>query len=175
MEKKIDNETENSYGPPSWDQYFLTMAYLVAMRSKDESTHCGSVIVDDMNHIVSTGYNSFVRGINDNVPERQLRPEKYMWFEHGERNAIYSATFRGSSTRGCKIYVTGLPCCDCARAIIQAGINEVVIQERKEFGGEWDESHKVTLQMFDEAGLKLKVIEDDIIRKICKFTRNVEH
>lgn len=175
MEKDIDKEIKNEYGPPSWDRYFLTMAYLAAMRSKDESTHCGSVIVDNMNHIVSTGYNSFVRGINDNVPERQIRPQKYMWFEHGERNAIYLAAFRGASTRGCKIYVTGLPCCDCARAIIQAGIDEVIIQERKEFGEEWDESHKVTLQLFEEAGVKLRNVEDPIIRKIFKYTRNKEH
>lgn len=159
----------------SWDQYFMTMAYLVAMKSKDESTHCGSVIVDDMNHIVSTGYNSFVRGINDNVPERQLRPAKYMWFEHGERNAVYSAAYRGISTKGCKIYVTGIPCADCARAIVQAGIKEVIIQERKEFGKEWEESCKVTLEMFEEAGVKLIKMKEKIIRKIVKFTRNKEH
>lgn len=159
----------------SWDKYFMTMAYLVAMKSKDESTHCGSVIVDDMNHIVSTGYNSFVRGINDNIPERQLRPDKYIWFEHGERNAVYSAANRGISTNGCKIYVTGIPCADCARAIIQAGIKEVIIQERKEFGKEWEESYKVTLQMFNEANVKLRKIKEKIIRKITKFTRNKEH
>lgn len=159
----------------NWDQYFMTMAYLVAMKSKDESTHCGSVIVDDMNHIISTGYNSFVRSINDNIPERQLRPEKYMWFEHGERNAIYSAAYRGIKTKGCKIYVTGVPCCDCARAIIQAGIKEVIVEKREEFGKEWDESCSVTLQMFKEANIKLREMKEKIIRNIIKFTRNKEH
>lgn len=159
----------------SWDKYFMTMAYLVAMKSKDESTHCGSVIVDDMNHIVSTGYNSFVRGINDNIKERQLRPEKYMWFEHGERNAVYSASYRGINTKGCKIYVTGVPCCDCARAIIQAGIKEVIVDTREEFGTEWDDSCNVTLQMFKEANVKLREMKEDIIRKIVKYTRNKEH
>ena len=124
----------------NWDQYFMTQAYLVAMKSKDESTHCGAIIVDDYNHVISSGYNSFVRGIHDDVPERQERPEKYMWFEHGERNAIYSAAFRGISTKGCKIYVTGIPCADCARGIIQAGIKEVIIEVRKDFGKEWEES-----------------------------------
>lgn len=159
----------------NWDEYFMTTAYLIAMRSKDESTHCGSVIVDDMNHIVSTGYNSFVRGINDNIPERQLRPEKYLWFEHGERNAIYSAAYRGISTKGCKIYVTGVPCADCGRGIIQAGIKEVIVQEREEFGGEWDESIDVTLRMFKESGVKLREIDEGIVRKIYKFTRNKKH
>ena len=159
----------------NWDEYFMTMAYLAAMKSKDESTHCGSVIVDNMNHIVSTGYNSFVRGINDDVPERQERPEKYMWFEHGERNAIYSAANKGISTRGCRIYVTGIPCADCARGIIQAGITKVIIQERKEFGKEWEKSCKVTLQMFEEAGVELVKIEEDIIREVYKFTRGEKH
>lgn len=159
----------------NWDEYFMTMANLAAMKSKDESTHCGSVIVDDMNHVVATGYNSFVRGINDDVPERQERPAKYMWFEHGERNAIYSAAFKGVSTRGCRIYVTGIPCADCARAIVQAGIVEVIIQERKEFGCEWEESCKVTLQMFEEAGVKLRYTKVKIIREIFKYTRGKKH
>lgn len=159
----------------NWDELFMTTAYLVAMKSKDESTHCGAVIVDKYNHVVSSGYNSFVRGINDDVPERQERPEKYLWFEHGERNAIYSAAFRGSSTKGCKIYVTGIPCADCARGIIQAGIKEVIIEEREEFGKEWEESCKITLQMFKESGVKLRIMEEKIIRKISKFTRNKEH
>jgi len=159
----------------NWDEYFMTQAYLVAMKSKDNSTHCGAIIVDDYNHVISSGYNSFVRGINDDIPERQERPEKYMWFEHGERNAIYSAAFRGISTKGCKIYVTGIPCADCARGIIQAGIKEVIIEERKDFGKEWEESCKVTLQMFKEADVKLRKMEDEIIRKISKFTRNKEH
>lgn len=158
-----------------WDELFMTTAYLVAMKSKDESTHCGAVIVDKHNHVISSGYNSFVRGINDDVPERQERPEKYLWFEHGERNAIYSAAFRGSKTEGCKIYVTGIPCADCARGIIQAGIEEVIIEERETFGKEWEESCKVTLQMFEEAGVKLRKWNGNIIRTISKFTRNKEH
>lgn len=159
----------------SWDQYFLTMAYLAAMRSKDQSTHCGSVIVDEMNNVVATGYNSFVRGINDDVPERQERPGKYMWFEHGERNAIYSAAMRGCTLKGCKIYVTGIPCADCARAIIQSGIKEVIVDAREEFGKEWDESTKVSYIMFEESGVKFRKIYMDIIREIYKYTRNKKH
>lgn len=159
----------------NWDEYFISLAYFVAMKSKDNSTHCGSVIVDDSNNIVSTGYNSFVRGINDDVPERQERPEKYMWFEHGERNAIYSAAMRGAKTIGCKIYVTGIPCSDCARGIVQVGIKEVIVQERKEFGEEWKESCRATLEMFEEAGVKLRIIKEPIIRTIEKYTRNEVH
>jgi dCMP deaminase len=155
----------------SWDEYFMTMAYLAAMRSKDESTHCGAVIIDDMKNVVATGYNSFVRGINDNVPERQERPEKYMWFEHGERNAIYSAAMRGCTLRGCTIYVTGIPCADCARAIIQSGIKEVIVRTRENFGSEWNKSMEVTCTMFTESGVRLKEIDVDFIREIYEFTR----
>jgi len=159
----------------NWYKYFMSLAYFVALRSKDESTKCGSVIVGQDNQIVSTGYNSFVRGINDNVKERQERPQKYMWFEHGERNAIYNAALSGVSTKNCKIYVTGLPCADCARAIIQSGIKEVIIQKREKFGNEWDESHKTTLQMFEEANIKLRITEEKIQREIYKFTRGEKH
>jgi len=159
----------------SWNKYFLTMAYLAAMKSKDQSTHCGAVIVDDNNHVVSTGYNSFVRGIDDDVPQRQERPEKYMWFEHGERNAIYSAAFRGISTKGCRMYVTGIPCADCGRAIVQAGIKEVIVDAREEFGEEWNDSIRVTETMFVEAGVKLIKMKEDIIREIYKFTRGKKH
>jgi len=155
----------------SWDEYFMTMAYLAAMRSKDESTHCGAVIVDEVNNVVATGYNSFVRGIDDNNPDRQKRPEKYLWFEHGERNAIYSAAMRGCKLNGCKIYVTGIPCADCARGIIQVGIKEVIVEKRESFGEEWNDSMKVTMKMFEEAGIKFRLTDVKFIREIYEFTR----
>ena len=153
------------------------MAYLVAMKSKDEATHCGSVIVGPDNEVISVGYNSFVKGINDSVPERQLRPEKYLWFEHGERNAIYLAARRGIPN-GCRMYVTGLPCAPCARAIIQCGIKKVIIKDRKSFGGPektWDDDHKATIQMFKEAEIDLQIFEGDFIREIYEFTRGEKY
>jgi len=116
-----------------WDDYFMTMVYLVAMRSKDSSTHIGAVIVDEFNIVRSMGYNSFVRGINDDVSERQQRPEKYFWFEHGERNAIYNA--RGQDLRGCRMYTNGMPCMDCSRGIVQVGIKEVIVDKK------WDDGN----------------------------------
>ena len=156
----------------NWDKYFMSMAYFCALRSKDESTKCGAVIVDEDNIIRSTGYNSFVRGINDDVPERQERPEKYLWFEHGERNAIYNCAVR---PKGCKIYVTGLPCARCTRAIIQSGISEIIADSRPEFSTDWDEDHRITLLMIEENGIKLRYYSDDIQREIYKFTRGEKH
>ena len=69
----------------SYDELFMNMAYLAAMKSKDIKTHVGAVIVGPDNEVRSLGFNSFPRGINDNVLERQERPEKYNWFAHSEK------------------------------------------------------------------------------------------
>ena len=74
-----------------WVEYFYNIANEVKNKSKDKRTQIGAVIVGKNKEIVSTGYNSFPRGINDWDEERQERPEKYYWFEHAERNAIYNA------------------------------------------------------------------------------------
>ncbi len=157
---------------PNWDDYFMSMAYLVAMKSKDESTHMGAVIVGESNEIKSTGYNSFVRGLNDNVAERQEKPEKYFWFEHAERNAVYNATLIGTSLRGCKIYTNGVPCMDCARAIIQSGISEVIIDKQwdEKNPGLWSEHAKRSLQMFEEVGVKVRFWTGNLL-SVKKFMR----
>jgi dCMP deaminase len=110
-----------------WDKHYLKMARLVSERSKDRSTKCGCVLVRG-NSIVSTGYNGFPRGTEDyDNEEKHERPEKYYWFEHAERNAIYNAARMGHSTSLCTAFVTGPPCVDCTRGMIQAGIQRVVI------------------------------------------------
>lgn len=148
---------------PNWPEYFLGIANQVKLKSKDKNTNIGAVIVGTDNQIVSTGYNSFPRGINDDVPERQSREngEKYFWFEHAERNAIYNAALHGSSTKGCTMYLTcWIPCSDCARAIIQAGIttvyctNDMAAQRQK-----WSKSGERSLQMFNEAGVDVRYYE----------------
>ena len=111
----------------NWKDYFKNIAQQVKLKSKDKYTQIGAVIVGNDNEIVSTGYNSFPRGIDDNKQHRQERPEKYYWFEHAERNAIYNAARIGVSTKDCTMYLTcGIPCADCARGIINAGIRRIV-------------------------------------------------
>jgi dCMP deaminase len=153
----------------SWNDYFMTMVYLAAMRSKDLDTHVGAVIVDEKNRVVSLGYNSFVRGINDYVIERYERPEKYYWMEHAERNAIYNAK---RDLEGCIMYTNGVPCMDCARGIVQVGIKEVIIDEAwGSFDVEkWDEHAKRTKEMFKEAGVKLTFWKGDLL-EIYRFKR----
>ena len=145
-----------------WTEYFYNIAEQVKTKSKDNRTQIGAVIVGKDKEIVSTGYNSFPRGIVDNKPERQERPEKYFWFEHAERNAIYNAARIGVSTKGCTMYLTcGMVCSDCARAIINAGISKIFL---KRGGGaksdKWIESAERSEMMFEEAGVSVQYYDD---------------
>jgi len=157
--------TENLPKPrkvPSWDAYYLQICRYVAARSKDPNTQVGCVIVGPAHEIRSTGYNSFPRGIRDDVPERLARPAKYLWMEHAERNAIYNAARAGTPTEGCTIYVEIMPCMDCARAIVQAGIKEVVISRERmqNYSSEYyDEHFQLVEQLFREAGVRIRQVD----------------
>lgn len=116
---------------PTWDQYFIAMAYLTSVRSKDPHTHVGAVIIDQENHIpVSFGYNSYPRRADDQCLPK-TRPEKYSYISHAEINAIANAASRGAATEGCTIYVTHIPCETCFRSLINAGIKRVVYCDNK--------------------------------------------
>lgn len=112
----------------SWDEYFMGVAVLAAMRSKDPSTQVGACIVDNENRILSTGYNGFPSGCSDDEfpweREGGFGDTKYPFVVHAELNAILNA--RGKNLTGSRIYVALFPCNECAKAIIQAGIKEVV-------------------------------------------------
>jgi len=130
-----------------WIDYFMEMATLVASKSKDQSMKCGTVIVGEGHTILATGYNGFPRGVNDTNEAYHKRPEKYFWTEHGERNAIYNAARNGVKLLGSRAYITGYPCVECARAIVQAGIGEIIVptKETDPFfkrgrWGDWTES-----------------------------------
>ena len=141
----------------NWPEYFYDMANLVAKKSKDQSTQIGAVIVGSDNEIRSTGYNSFPCGINDDLQERQERPEKYYWIEHAERNALYNAAKIGVSTKDCVMYLNcGVPCCDCARGIINAGIKTIYICEKDiTKSAHWAEHSKRSMKMFGESGVEI--------------------
>ncbi len=114
----------------SWDEYFMAIAKLSAMRSKDPSTQVGACIVSDNNRILSIGYNGAPNGYHDdNFPwDREGKPleTKYMYVVHAERNAILN--YRGSrkDLEGARIYVDLFPCNECAKEIIQSGITKVI-------------------------------------------------
>jgi dCMP deaminase len=146
----------------NWKEYFRNIAHQVKLKSKDKYTQIGAVIVGKDNEIVSTGYNSFPRGINDNLSCRQDRPEKYYWFSHAETNAIVNCARIGVSTNGTTMYLTcGIPCADCCRSIINAGISKVVCEVGNvgAMGPKWEESGKRSLEMFNEAGVIIEYYE----------------
>ena len=118
----------------SWDEYFMGVAKLAAMRSKDPNTQVGSCIVSEDNNILSMGYNGFPKGCSDEeFPwDRESDDElctKYPYVTHSELNAILN--YRGGSLVGAKIYVSLFPCNECAKAIIQSGIKEVIYDDDK--------------------------------------------
>ena len=120
----------------SWDEYFMGVAYLSALRSKDPNTQVGACIVSDDNKILSMGYNGFPRGCSDDdfpwgKEHEQDDPyqAKYFYATHSELNAILN--YRGGSLEGSKLYVTLFPCNECAKAIIQCGIRTLIYSEDK--------------------------------------------
>ena len=142
-----------------WVEYFRKLAHTVKLKSKDESTQIGAVIVGKDKEIVSTGYNSFPRGLKDYEAERQQRPEKYFWFEHAERNAIANAAKKGISTNEGKIYCSYFPCSDCAISIIEAGIRKLYTTEPDFNHHKWGESWRISETMFKESGVDVEYID----------------
>jgi len=140
-----------------WNYRFLEMAELIAGWSKDPSTKTGAVVVGPDKEIRATGYNGPVRGVDDDKPERLERPMKYDFFEHAERNAVYNACLTGTSLKGCTLFCTLTPCTDCARAIIQAGIKEIITFEYKPNDNDpkntWRDKLNHSAEMFAEAGV----------------------
>lgn len=118
----------------SWDEYFMGVAYLSGMRSKDPNTQVGACIVSPSNKILSMGYNGLPVGCDDdtfpwNRESEDPYDNKYFYSAHSELNAILN--YRGGSLEGAKIYVTLFPCNECAKAIIQCGIKKVIYAEDK--------------------------------------------
>ena len=143
----------------NWDEYFMGVAILASQRSKDPNTQVGACIVNDDNKIVSVGYNGFPRGCSDDdFPwERQGEKDsltKYPYVCHAELNAILNSS--GNSLKGCRIYVALFPCNECAKAIIQSGISEVIYISDKYGDTDLVLAGK---RMLNSAGVKLTQFE----------------
>lgn len=117
----------------SWDEYFMGVAVLSGMRSKDPNSQVGACIVSEDNKILSMGYNGFPMGCSDDefpwAREGDSLDTKYFYVTHSELNAILN--YRGGSLEGAKLYVSLFPCNECAKAIIQAGIKTIVYDSDK--------------------------------------------
>ena len=146
MDKRTDYIT--------WDEYFMGVALLAAERSKDPNTQVGACIVDENKRILSTGYNGFPHGCSDDdFPwnrDESLGETKYQFVVHAELNAILNA--RGKNLSGSVVYVALFPCNECAKAIIQSGIKEVVYLSDKYHD---TPSTVASRRMLNSAGVKL--------------------
>lgn len=147
-----------------WTKRFLELAYLVSTWSKDTSTQVGAFITDLDGNPKSFGYNGIPRGVDDNVVERMIKPVKYYYCEHAERNAIYQAP---GDLKGCIMYSTHHPCSDCARAIIQKGFKAIVVDAKhsnsgsSKFSIDWNENITHARTMLMEAGIEIIEINID--------------
>jgi dCMP deaminase len=144
----------------NWHDYYVNMLPAVAAKSKDPHTQVGSIIVGPDHEIRSTGYNGLPRGADDSKLERFQRPEKYLWIEHAERNAIYNAARVGTAINGCTIYVSLLPCIDCARAVISSGVDCVVVDHTADqawcsTATQYIQIRSRVQQLFAECGVQL--------------------
>lgn len=142
----------------TWDEYFMGIACLSAGRSKDPNTQVGACIVSQENRILSVGYNGMPRCCSDDEFPwgNQGDPEetKYMFVCHAELNAILNYT--GGSLKGARVYTTLFPCNECAKALVQSGVSEIIYLSDKYDG---TPSVNCSKRMFKTAGVKLTPFE----------------
>ena len=147
----------------SWDTYFMSIAKLSSLRSKDPSTQVGACIVSSDNRILSIGYNGAPNGFDDeDFPwEREGKPvdTKYMYVCHAELNAILN--FRGNKRdlEGSKLYASLFPCNECAKAIVQSGIKEVIYLDNKYKD---TDSCIASRRLFDTCGVSYREFNKDV-------------
>lgn len=144
----------------SWDQYFMGMAHLSAMRSKDPNTRVGACIVNPQKRVVGLGYNGFPYGCEDDEfpweRDGEFLDTKYPYVVHAELNAILNSI---QDLHGCTLYVSLFPCNECAKAIIQSGIKKIVYESDKYNGVDTNIASK---RMLKAAGVELVRISNTI-------------
>ena len=152
----------------SWEEYFMGVSLLAAKRSKDPNTQVGACIVDGQNRILSTGYNGFPQGCSDDEfpwnRDEENGETKYKFVVHAELNAILNT--RGKSLAGSRLYVGLFPCHECAKAIIQTGIREVIYLSDKYSG---TDSTLASRRMLDAAGIRLTQLKPTKAQIVLNF------
>lgn len=152
----------------SWDEYFMGVALLSAKRSKDPATQVGACIVNTKNKIVGAGYNGLPAGCDDNEfpweKQGDFLQTKYPYVCHAELNAILNNI--GMDLHGCRIYTALFPCNECAKAIIQSGITEVIYLSDKYNGSDTSIASK---RMLDTAGVRHRKVEAHISKIELSF------
>lgn len=147
----------------SWDSYFMGVAILSSMRSKDPSTQVGACIVNEYKRIISLGYNGAPTGFDDDKNmhwerEGNFLDTKYAYVCHSELNAVLNST---ASVKNSTLYVTLFPCNECTKAIIQSGIKEIVYLSDKYNG---TDSNIASKKMLDVCGVKYRQYKPENIK-----------
>lgn len=159
----MEQRTENVL---TWDEYFMGLAHLSALRSKDPNTQVGAAIVDENHRVVSVGYNGMPKGCEDDAfpwaREGGVLDTKYAFVVHAELNAILNSKW---PVQGCTIYVSLFPCNECAKAIIQSGIKRLVYESDKYNGVDTNIASK---RMLKAAGVELVRLKNTIELKVEK-------
>ena len=149
---------EKNKGILSWDEYFMSLAHLSAMRSKDPNTQVGACIINKEKRVVGIGYNGMPYGCSDDEypweREGETLNTKYPYVVHAELNAILNAT---SQLSGCSIYVSLFPCNECSKAIIQSGIREIVYESDKYKD---TDSVRASKRMLESAGVTYRKVDE---------------
>ena len=151
----------------SWDEYFMGIAVFTSLRSKDPNSKVGAVIVNNENHILGTGYNGFVAGVDEKSfsweREGEWLQTKYPYVVHAEANAILNST--ASDLSKCRIFTTLFPCNECAKKIAQKKIKEVVFLSDKYKG---EDFHTASELILKSAGIKTRQFKLDSLQFILK-------
>ena len=147
----------------AWDYYFADIAEVVRQKSKDPSSRIGAVLVRD-NVVISTGFNGFPRGIDEADEERWVRPLKYQYVSHAEANSILNAARNGIETVGTTLYLVGfgpptVPCIECTKTVIQAGVFRVVGRPYVPARDDWKDDLNFAKSLLDEAGVIFTELE----------------
>lgn len=150
----------------NWRTHLFKDVYHWASKSKDPRTKIGAILVHWGEHDpIAFGYNGFPRRINDEVLERWERPEKYFWVCHAEQNAIWNCAKKGRATEGTFMLTQGIPCADCTKGLIQAGIARIIVHaqwQAKELEFDWkkwNESSERSKIMLSEVGIPVEVFD----------------
>lgn len=142
----------------NWDAFFMSIALITSLKSKDTNTKVGAVLVDENKHLIGTGYNGFPQGINDDELPMERTGEwldtKYPYVVHAELNCILNSIM---TVKNCTMYCTLYPCNECAKALIQANVKRVVYLWDKHHD---DDAYKASRRLFDMAGVKTEQIDE---------------
>lgn len=155
LSKKI---SEIIHSPISKDELFMREVYLVASRSRDPRTKIGAILVKD-DDVISSGFNDFPRKVDNLKYRYEDRETKYSFIVHAEHNAILNAARKGQSTLDSTLYTNGIPCCECAKACIQAGITKIICHSQwpnLTHSDKWIKSVALTDVMFKESQIKVE-------------------